>query len=285
MRRQTETHPATSNSDEENNETIKEKQKLSVPMRKKDKRNSSDSAIDNPKPNKLPKSKQSEIVDQNSDSDEMLAILKEVSRMSHSSSSDTDINETHTNHEKTLYDVKTQAGKDDKGKRKRKSSTSGSDFDIKKGKSAKRSMISKKKRQNPSESSNYDSELEKEIKSMSKIGSARTTKKRVPNKEDYDSSDDEKHSKKGMDNQGQKSLRTVQEGSSDDAERKQERENFSSTEGTIDKDKTIMELRDRLSKKQQPSISSDAAKLSSERRRVFLQKTKRLLKLEKRVSI
>lgn len=34
LRRQTETHPATSNSDEENNETIKEKQKLSVPMKK-----------------------------------------------------------------------------------------------------------------------------------------------------------------------------------------------------------------------------------------------------------
>eukprot|EP00069_Balaena_mysticetus_P012923 bmy_07729T0 len=270
LRRQTETNPTTFNSDEENNDTIKEKQKLSVSMRKKDKRNSSDSAIDNPKPNKLPKSKQSETVDQNSDSDEMLAILKEVSRMSHSSSSDTDINEPHTNHEKTLYDVKTQTGKDDKGKRKRKSSTSGSDFDIKKGKSAKRSIISKKKRQNQSESSNYDSELEKEIKSMSKIGAARTTTKRVPNKEDYDSSEDEKHSKKGMDNQGQKSLRTAQEGSSDDAERKEERENFSSAEGIVDKDKTIMELRDRLSKKQQPSVSSDGAdKLSSGKEESF----------------
>ncbi|KAJ8793964.1 hypothetical protein J1605_000163 [Eschrichtius robustus] len=270
LRRQTETNPTTFNSDEENNDTIKEKQKLSVSMRKKDKRNSSDSAIDNPKPNKLPKSKQSETVDQNSDSDEMLAILKEVSRMSHSSSSDTDINEPHTNHEKTLYDVKTQTGKDDKGKRKRKSSTSGSDFDIKKGKSAKRSIISKKKRQNQSESSNYDSELEKEIKSMSKIGAARTTTKRVPNKEDYDSSEDEKHSKKGMDNQGQKSLRTAQEGSSDDAERKEERENFSSAEGIVDKDKTVMELRDRLSKKQQPSVSSDGAdKLSSGKEESF----------------
>ncbi|XP_032331432.1 transcriptional regulator ATRX isoform X9 [Camelus ferus] len=270
LRRQTETNPATSNSDEENNETVKEKQKLSVPMRKKDKRNSSDNAVDNPKPNKLPKSKQSEIMDQNSDSDEVLAILKEVSRMSHSSSSDTDINETHTNHEKTLYDVNTQTGKDDKGKRKRKSSTSGSDFDIKKGKSAKRSTISKKKRQNQSESSNYDSELEKEIKSMSKIGAARTTKRRVPNKEDYDSSEDEKHSKKGIDNQEQKSLRTTQEGSSDDADRKQERENFSSAEGIVDKDKTVMELRDRLSKKQQPSISSDGAdKLSSGKEESF----------------
>ncbi|VFV39711.1 transcriptional regulator atrx isoform [Lynx pardinus] len=269
LRRQTETNPATSNSDEENNETVKEKQKLSVPMRKKDKRNSSDSAVDNPKPNKLPKSKQSEIVDQNSDSDEMLAILKEVSRMSHSSSSDTDINETHTNHEKTLYDLKSQTGKDDKGKRKRKSSTSGSDYDIKKGKSAKRSIISKKKRQNQSESSNYDSELEKEIKSMSKIGATKTTKKRVPNKEDYDSSEDETHRKKGMDNQGQKSLKIAQEGSSDDAERKQERENFSSAEGTVDKDKTIMDLRDRMSKKQQSGVSSDGARLPSGKEESF----------------
>ena len=41
-------------------------------------------------------------------------------------------------------------------------------------------------------------------------------------------SENKKHSKQGMDNQGHKSLRTAQEGSSDDVERKQERENFSS---------------------------------------------------------
>ncbi|XP_036126879.1 transcriptional regulator ATRX isoform X3 [Molossus molossus] len=263
LRRQPETNPATSNSDEESNETVKNKQKLSGTMRKKDKRNS-DSIIDNPKTIKLPKSKQAEIIDRNSDSDEMLAILKEVSRMSHSSSSDTDINETHTNHEKTLYDLKSQTGKDDKGKRKRKSSTSGSDFDIKKGKSTKkRSIISKKKRENQSESSNYDSELEKEIKSMSKIGAARTSKKRVSNKKDYDSSEDEKHSKIGMDNQGQQSLKSAQEGSSDDAERKQERHNFSSAEGTNDNDETMLELRGRPSKKQQPNVSSDGTEKPS----------------------
>ncbi|KAM7044662.1 transcriptional regulator ATRX isoform 2-T2 [Molossus nigricans] len=263
LRRQPETNPATSNSDEESNETVKNKQKLSGTMRKKDKRNS-DSIIDNPKTIKLPKSKQAEIIDRNSDSDEMLAILKEVSRMSHSSSSDTDINETHTNHEKTLYDLKSQTGKDDKGKRKRKSSTSGSDFDIKKGKSTKkRSIISKKKRENQSESSNYDSELEKEIKSMSKIGAARTSKKRVSNKKDYDSSEDEKHSKIGMDNQGQQSLKSAQEGSSDDAERKQERHNFSSAEGINDNDETMLELRGRPSKKQQPNVSSDGTEKPS----------------------
>ncbi|XP_024430766.2 transcriptional regulator ATRX isoform X3 [Desmodus rotundus] len=258
LRRQTETNPATSNSDEEGNETLKDKQKLSGPMRKKDKQNSSDSIIDNPKTNKLSKSKQPEIVDQNSDSDDVIAVLKQVSRMNHISSSDTDINETLINHEKTLYDLKTQTGKDDKGKRKRKSSTSGSDFDIKKGKSAKRCILAKKKRENQSESSNYDSDLEKEIKSMSKIGAARTSKKRVPNKKDYDSSEDEKHSRKRMDILGQRSLKAAQRRLSGEAERKPERDSFSSPDGTVDNDKTILELRERLSKKQQPGVFSDA---------------------------
>lgn len=253
LRRQTETNPATSNSDEENNE----KQKLSIRIRKKEKCNSSDSAMNNPKLNKSPKSKQLESVDQNSDSDEMLAILKEVTRMSHDSSSDTDINDTHTNNESTLYDLKTQR-EADKGKRKRKSSTSGSDFDIKKGKSPKRSIISKKKRQNQSESSNYDSELEKEIKSMSKIGTTRTTRKRVSNKQECDSSEDEKNSKKLLGRQGQKSVKTAQEESSDDAEMKQESGNVSSAEGTVEKDK-ITELSHPLSEKQQPGVSSDGA--------------------------
>ncbi|XP_008835891.1 transcriptional regulator ATRX isoform X3 [Nannospalax galili] len=258
LRRQTETNPGTSNSDEEGNETVKEKQKLSVPIRKKDKRNSSDSTIGNPKPNKLPKSKQPGIVDQNSDSDEMLAVLKDVSQMSHSSSSDTDINETLINH-------KIQTGKEDNGKRKRKSSTSGSDFDIKKGKSIKSSIISKKKRQNYSESSNYDSELEREIKSMSKIGAARITKKRVLDKKDGDSSEDEKHSKKEVDNAGQECVKTAQERSTDDAE-KQERENASSAEGSCEKDgKSVVESREMLSKRQQPSGSSDSAEKPSGR--------------------
>ncbi|XP_036988098.2 transcriptional regulator ATRX isoform X3 [Artibeus jamaicensis] len=258
LRRQTETNPATSNSDEESNETLKDKQKPSNPMRKKDKQNSSDSIIGNPKTNKLSKSKQPEIVDQNSDSDDVIAVLKQVSRMNHISSSDTDINETHINHEKTLYDFKTQTGKDDKGKRKRKSSTSGSDFDIRKGKSAKRCILAKKKRENQSESSNYDSDLEKEIKSMSKIGAARTSKKRVPNKKNYDSSEDEKHSRKRMDILGQGSLKAAQREVSGEAEKKPERDSFSLPDGTVDNDKTNLELRERLSKKQQPGVFSDA---------------------------
>lgn len=52
LRRQTETNRTTSNSDKENNETVKEQQNLQF-NEKKDKLNSSDSAIDNPKLNKL----------------------------------------------------------------------------------------------------------------------------------------------------------------------------------------------------------------------------------------
>lgn len=61
-------------------------------------------------------------------------------------------------------------------------------------------MIFKKKRENYFEFFNYDLELEKEIKSMSKIGVVRIIKKRVLNNEDYDFFEDEKQRNKGMDN-------------------------------------------------------------------------------------
>ncbi|XP_075814057.1 transcriptional regulator ATRX isoform X14 [Microtus pennsylvanicus] len=258
LRRQTESNPAISNSDEESNESIKEKQKLSVPIRKKDKRNSTDCAIDNPKPHKVPKAKQPTVVDQNSDSDEMLAVLKEVSQMGHSSSSDTDVNETHMNH-------KAEAGTDDNGKRKRKNSTSGSDFDIKKGKSTDTSIISKKKRQSYSDSSNYDSELEREIKTMSRIGAARITKKSISGKKECDFSEDEKQSKKVVDNEGQASVKTVQEGlSSDDTgDTEKQGENLSAAESSVEKDKSAMELSEALCARQQPSVSSDGAEKPS----------------------
>lgn len=249
LRRQTESNPAVSNSDEEGNETIKEKQKLSVPVRKKDKRNSSDCAIDNPKPHKVPKAKQPGIGDQNSDSDEMLAILKEASQMCHSSSSDTDINELPINR-------KSQRGKDDNGKRKRKNSTSGSDFDTKKGKSAESCVISKKKRQNYSESSNYDSELEREIKTMSRIGAAR---KSVSDKEEHDFSEDEKQSKKVVDSRGHERGRSAQEGSSGDDTGDAEGgpgQSSSPQEGSVEKGRSVVEFGDMVCKRQQPAVSS-----------------------------
>ncbi|KAH0516466.1 Transcriptional regulator ATRX [Microtus ochrogaster] len=258
LRRQTESNPAISNSDEESNESIKEKQKLSVPIRKKDKRNSTDCAVDNPKPHRVPKAKQPTVVDQNSDSDEMLAVLKEVSQMGHSSSSDTDVNETHMNH-------KAEAGTDDNGKRKRKNSTSGSDFDITKGKSTDTSIISKKKRQSYSESSNYDSELEREIKTMSRIGAARITKKSISGKKERDFSEDEKQSKKVVDNEGQARVKTVQEGlSSDDTgDTEKQGENLSAAESSVEKVKSAMELSEAPCARQQPSVSSDGAEKPS----------------------
>ncbi|XP_015841730.1 transcriptional regulator ATRX isoform X2 [Peromyscus maniculatus bairdii] len=258
LRRQTESNRAISNSDEESNETIKEKQKLSVPGRKKDKRNFSDGAAENPKAHKFPKAKQPGIVDQTSDSDEMLAVLKEISQMSHSSSSDTDINEIQMNH-------KVETGKDDNGKRKRKNSTSGSDFDIKKGKSAETSIISKKKRQNYSESSNYDSEVEREIKTMSKIGAARVAKKSVSDKKERDFSEDEKQSKKIVDNEGQERVRTAKEslsGATGDAEGKQG-DSLSAVEGSGEKGKGAVGSREALCTRQQPSVFSDSVEKPS----------------------
>ncbi|MEJ1281490.1 ATRX chromatin remodeler [Cricetulus griseus] len=278
LRRQTEINPSISNSDEESNETIKEKQKLSVPIRKKDKRNSSDCAVGHRKSPKVPEAKQAEIVDQNSDSDEMLAVLKEASQMSHSSSSDTDINETQMNH-------KVKTGKDDNGKRKRKNSSSGSDFDIKKGKSVEMSIISKKKRQNYSESSNYDSELEREIKAMSRIGAARITKKGVSHKKERDFSEDEKQSKKVVDDEGQESVKTVQGGLSGDdtGDTEKQGENLSASEGSVEKGKNAVDSREMLCSRQLPSVSSDSPEkpsggeedINSNYKRVFKTKEKR----------
>ncbi|NXA32475.1 ATRX regulator, partial [Eudromia elegans] len=194
LRRQTDVNPLTSNSEEDSNDTCNEKRKRKSskqPRGKKDKRNSSDSTIDSPSPNKLSKSKATDVLDESSDSEEMPAVLKEVAMMSHSSSDIDSSTETPTNVNKTLNPVK-----DENGKRKRKSSTSGSDLDAKRGRSTKSSASAKKKRQNYSDSSNYDSELEKEIKTLSNIESAKKAKKRYSRKDDsYDSSEEEERKK------------------------------------------------------------------------------------------
>ncbi|NXJ91226.1 ATRX regulator, partial [Corythaixoides concolor] len=199
LRRQTDISPLTSNSEEDSNDTCNEKRKRKSsqqPGRKKDNRNSSDSTVDGPSPNKLSKSKKPYVLDHSSDSDEMPAVLKEVAMMSHSSSDIDSNSEAPTNDQKTSNFLKNQPVKDENGKRKRKSSSSGSDLDAKRGKSAKNSAAAKKKRQNYSDSSNYDSELEKEIKILSKIESAKKAKKKYSRKEDsYDSSEEEQRKK------------------------------------------------------------------------------------------
>ncbi|XP_037264234.1 transcriptional regulator ATRX isoform X2 [Falco rusticolus] len=195
LRRQTDISPLTSNSEEDSNDTCNEKhkRKSSKQPRRKNDKNSSDNTVDGPSPNELSKSKKPYVLDNSSDSDEMPAVLKEVAMMSHNSSEIDSNSEAPAKDQKSSKD---QPVKDENGKRKRKSSSSGSDLDAKRGKLAKNSTAAKKKRQNYSDSSNYDSELEKEIKILSKIESAKKAKKKYSRKEDsYDSSEEEQRKK------------------------------------------------------------------------------------------
>ncbi|XP_041340565.1 transcriptional regulator ATRX isoform X5 [Pyrgilauda ruficollis] len=199
LRRPTDISPLTSNSEEDSNDTSNEKQKGKAskqPRRKNDKRNTSDSAADGPSPNKLSKSKKPYDLGHSSDSDEVPAVLKEAGMMSRSSSDSESNSEAPAKNQKTSDFQKSQPVKDENGKRKRKSSSSGSDLDAKTGKSAKNAAAAKKKRQNYSDSSNYDSELEKEIQMLSKIEAAKKSKKKFSRKDDsYDSSDEEQRKK------------------------------------------------------------------------------------------
>ncbi|NWV32990.1 ATRX regulator, partial [Grantiella picta] len=199
LRRPTDISPLTSNSEEDSNDTGNEKRKRKSskqPRRKNDKRNSSDSTADGPSPNKVSKSKKPYDLDHSSDSDEMPAVLKEAGMMSRSSSDSESNSEAPANDQKTSDFQKSQPVKDENGKRKRKSSSSGSDLDAKRGKPAKNAAAAKKKRQNYSDSSNYDSELEKEIKMLSKIEAAKKSKKKYSQKDDsYDSSEEEQRKK------------------------------------------------------------------------------------------
>uniref|UniRef100_A0A8C3NBB1 Transcriptional regulator ATRX n=1 Tax=Geospiza parvula TaxID=87175 RepID=A0A8C3NBB1_GEOPR len=198
LRRPTDISPLTSNSEEDSNDTSNEKQKRKAskqPRRKSDKKNTSDSAADGPSPNKLSKSKKPYDLDHSSDSDEVPAVLKEAGMMSRSSSDSESNNEAPAKNQKTSDLQKSQPVKDENGKRKRKSSSSGSDLDAKRGKSAKNAAAAKKKRQNYSDSSNYDSELEKEIQMLSKIEAAKKSKKFSSKDDSYDSSEEEQRKK------------------------------------------------------------------------------------------
>uniref|UniRef100_A0A8C3YAB8 DNA helicase n=1 Tax=Catharus ustulatus TaxID=91951 RepID=A0A8C3YAB8_CATUS len=188
LRRPTDINPLTSNSEEDSNDMSNEKQKRKQSKqagKKNDKRNS-DSTADGPSPNKLSKSKKPYDSDHSSDSDELPAVLKAAGMMSRSSSDSENNSETPTKNQKTSDLQKSQPVKDENGKRKRKSSSSGSDLDAKRGKSGKNAAAAKKKRQSYSDSSNYDSELEKEIKMLSKIDDAKKSKKKFSQKDDND---------------------------------------------------------------------------------------------------
>ncbi|NWW44474.1 ATRX regulator, partial [Pedionomus torquatus] len=275
LRRQADISPLTSNSEEDSNDTCNEKRKRKSskqPRRKNDKRNSSDSTVDGPSPNKLSKSKKPYVLDQSSDSDEMPAVLKEVAMMSHSSSDVDSNSEAPANDQKTLNFLKNSPVKDENGKRKRKSSSSGSDLDAKRGKSAKNSTAAKKKRQNYSDSSNYDSELEKEIKILSKIESAKKAKKKYSRKEDsYDSSEEEQRKK--VSSKRKKDLKKKRDKSSEDEDAEKpspEKEiNHSSrdkkiSKGSAAKERTNRDLKGKTVKGKH-NESSDAEKSSPEK--------------------
>ncbi|NWR55459.1 ATRX regulator, partial [Bucorvus abyssinicus] len=247
LRRQTDISPLSSNSEEDSNDTCNEKRKRKSskqPRRKNDKRTSSDSAVDGPSPNKLSKSRKPYVVDHSSDSDEVPAVLKEVAMMSHSSSDIESNSEAPTNDQKTSDFLKNQPVKDENGKRKRKSSSSGSDLDAKRGKSAKTSATAKKKRQNYSDSSNYDSELEKEIKILSKIESAKKAKKKYSRKEDsYDSSEEEQRKKVSSKRKTDLKKQRDKSSEDDDAEKSllEKENNDSSKDKKMDKGSAVKE--------------------------------------------
>ncbi|XP_010146704.1 PREDICTED: transcriptional regulator ATRX, partial [Eurypyga helias] len=145
LRRPTDISPLTSNSEEDSNDTSNEKRKRKSskqPRRKNDKRSSTDSTADGPRPNKLSNSKPY-VLEQSSDSDEVPAVLQEVAMMSHSSSDVDSNSEAQTNDQKTSDFLKNQPVKDENGKRKRKSSSSGSDLDAKRDEDAEKSSPEK----------------------------------------------------------------------------------------------------------------------------------------------
>ncbi|NXP56500.1 ATRX regulator, partial [Heliornis fulica] len=271
LRRQADISPLTSNSEEDSNDTCSEKRKRKSskqPRRKNEKndKNVSDSTVDGPSPNSFSKSKKPYVLEHSSDSDEMPAVLKEVAMMSHSSSDIDSNNEAPTNDQKSSEN---QPVKDENGKRKRKSSSSGSDLDAKRGKSAKNSAAAKKKRHNYSDSSNYDSELEKEIKMLSKIESAKKSKKKNSRKEDsYDSSEEEQRKKVSSKSKRKINLKKQGEKSSegDDAEKSSpEKEiNHSAKEKKIGKGSATKEKVNREKGKQDESSDVEKSVMEKE---------------------
>ncbi|XP_030064699.1 transcriptional regulator ATRX isoform X2 [Microcaecilia unicolor] len=253
-RRQTDTNPVTSNTDVESNDTDSDtpKQKSKVQSRK-EKQNSSASTGESTKFKSL-ESKKVRIVEKNekglSDSDDMPEILKEAVMMSHSSS-DLDSNNELPESVKTSQDLRNKTRESEKGKRKRKGSSSDSEKNCAKDKSTRNSTVAKKKRQNVSDSSNYDSELEKEMKSLSKIEATKKSKKKLPknvkDEESADSSqdDDKKHVKAKPVNKGKKCVmdkKSFKKGqkessSSSDAEEDEQVEEENSAGGSSDEQK------------------------------------------------
>ncbi|XP_067903382.1 transcriptional regulator ATRX isoform X2 [Heterodontus francisci] len=112
-----------------------------------------------------------------SDSDEIPEVLKKAA-VKCESSSDVDNKDSDTSQKiikrTSLFGLRKRMPQASSLKRKRKCSSSSSDFGGKERKrTSKRISVANKKRQHRSDSSNYDSDLEKEIKNLSKISTAK----------------------------------------------------------------------------------------------------------------
>ncbi|NWY69653.1 ATRX regulator, partial [Erithacus rubecula] len=273
LRRPTDMSPLTSNSEEFSNNTSNDKQKKKPSKQpgKKNKKRNSDSAADGPDPDKLSNSKKPYDLDHSSDSEELPAVLKEAGMMSRSSSDSESNSEAPAKNEKTSDFQESQPVKDENGKRKRKSSSSGSDLDAKRGKSAKNAAAAKKKRQNYSDSSNYDSELEKEIKMLSKIDDAKKSKKKLSRKDDsYDSSEEEQKKKVSSKRKANLKKKRGKSSEDDDAEKSSEKEtNYSSKDKKTGKRSAA---KDKLSRHSKEKSAKGKRDESSDSERSSLEK-------------
>ncbi|KAM8952869.1 transcriptional regulator ATRX [Pelodytes ibericus] len=230
-RRPADVNPTTSNT-EESNDTDKEKTKSSSKRQQKTTKAKSSSSDEPPKPTRSA-SKQSVKCDLKSpsDSDDMPEVLKKAAMMSNSSSEMDSSNEAKD--AKSPLRTK-EKHKENDGKRKRKSSSS----DTTK-RTTRNSTAAKKKRQDHSDSSNFDSELEKDIKSLSKIGSAKKGKKKTTKAEQSSESSDEKHKKKSKrsSRERSKAIKKKESSSSDLSEDEQENLSHNSEVGSEDEQK------------------------------------------------
>ncbi|XP_077165262.1 transcriptional regulator ATRX isoform X2 [Paroedura picta] len=249
-RRPADINTLTSNSEEDSNDTRhgKHRRKSTKPQSEKDEPDSPDSTVHSPRSTTLSDSKKLDRGDQSSDSDEVPAVLQQIAMMSHSSSEADSSGEVAKT---VLNDLQEQLVKEDNGKRKRKSSSSGSDFDAKRGKSSK--VSAKKKCQNYSDSSNYDSEV---VEGLSKTESTKKVIRKDPKRENYESSEEEPNKK------GKRSSQHQEGGScneTDDDSTPEKSRLSNSLDGASCKETTVKEKRTKGSKNSPSKSKQDTS--------------------------
>ncbi|XP_048370601.1 transcriptional regulator ATRX-like isoform X2 [Sphaerodactylus townsendi] len=249
LRRPADINTLTSNSEEDSNDAHHGKHRRKSPKSKSDKDNQSspDTTVHSPQSTILSDSKKLDTVEQSSDSDEVPAVLQEVAIMSHSSS---DVDSSGEVPKDLLNDLRRKPAKDDKGKRKRKNSSSGSDFNAKKGRSSK--ISAKKKRENNSDSSNYDSEV---MEDVGKIESTKKAMKKDPKGESHESSEEEPD-KKGKAHSPQQEGSSCNEADNDELSTLDEGQlSNSSEEPSCKEEKRAKNVKDSSSKSKQDAPS------------------------------